>query len=42
MIQGGVRGKMLLCILFREIFDSWRVDFIQRPKSFIDFSFLSK
>ena len=42
MIQGGVCGKVLTCILFSGIFDSCRVDFIQRPKGFIVFSFLSK
>ena len=42
MIQGGVCGKVLSCMLFNGIFDSCRVDFIQRPKGFIVFSFLSK
>ena len=39
MLQGGVSGKVLSCILFSGIFDSHRVNFIQRPKSFIDFFF---
>ena len=30
---------MLLCISFREILDSLKVDFIRKPKGFIDFSF---
>ena len=30
---------MISCILFREILESFRVDFIRRPKGFIDFSF---
>ena len=42
MIQGGVCGKMLSCILFSGIFDSCRVNITRRPKGFIVFSFLSK
>ena len=42
MIQSGVCGKVLSCILFSGIFDSCRVNIIQRPKGFIVFSFLSK
>ena len=42
MIQGGVCGKVLSCMLFSGIFDSGRVDFIRRLKGFIVFSFLSK
>ena len=42
MIQGGVCGKMLSCILFSGIFYSCGVDLILRPKGFIVFSFLSK
>ena len=38
MIQGGVCGKVLSCILFSGIFDSCRIDFIQRPKGFIVFT----
>ena len=41
MIQSGVCGKVLSCMLFSGIFDSCRVDFIQSPKGFIVF-FLSK
>ena len=41
MIQGGVCGKVLSCTLFSGIFDSCRVNFIQRPKGFV-FSFLSE
>ena len=39
MIQGGVCGKVLSCISFIDIFDSCRVNFIQK---FLFFSFLSK
>ena len=42
MIQGGVCGKVLSCMLFSGIFDSCRVDLIRRPKGSIVFSFLSK
>ena len=42
MIQGGVSGKMLLCILFRGIFHFCRVDIIRRPKGFIVFFFSFK
>ena len=42
LIQSGVSGKMLSCILFSGIFDSCRVDIIRRPKGFIVFYFLSK
>ena len=35
MIQGGGCGKMPSCILFSDIFDSCRVDIIQRPKGFL-------
>ena len=38
MIQDGVRGR----ISFREILDCLKVDFIQRPKGFMDFYFFSK
>ena len=37
MIQGRVLSRLLSCVLFIEIFDSLRVDFIQRPKDSIDF-----
>ena len=30
---------MLSCILFRESFDSLKVDYIRKSKGFIDFSF---
>ena len=42
MIQGGVCGKMLSCILFSGIFDSCRVNIIRRPKGFITFFFSFK
>ena len=42
MIQDGVCGKVLSCMLFSGIFYSCRVNFIRRPKGFIVFSFLSK
>ena len=42
MLQGGVCTKVLSCILFSGIFYSCRVDFIQKPKGFIVFPFLSK
>ena len=42
IIQGGVYGKVLSCLLFCGIIDSCRVDFIRRPKGFITFIFLSK
>ena len=37
MIQSGVCGKVLSCMLFSGIFDSCRVYFVQRPKGFIVF-----
>ena len=36
MIQDGVWGRMLSCISFREILNSLRVDFIRKPKGFMD------
>ena len=42
MIQAGVCGKILSCILFSGIFDSCRIDIIRWPKGFIVFSFFSK
>ena len=42
IIQGGVLGVMLSCILVKEVLDSLRVGSIQKSKSFIDFSFFTK
>ena len=42
MIQSGVCGKLLSCVLFSGIFYSCRVDIIRRPKGFIVFFFSFK
>ena len=42
MIQGGVCGKVLSCMLLSGIFYSCRVDLIRRPKGSIVFFFSFK